>query len=30
MKVVPSSGTVLVKLKDTIEFSGGWLMNTPT
>jgi hypothetical protein len=30
MKVVPSSGTVLVKLKDAIEFFGGFSMNTPT
>jgi hypothetical protein len=30
MKVVPSSSTALVKLKDGIEFSGGCLMNTPT
>jgi hypothetical protein len=30
MKVVPSSSTVLVKLKDAIEFSGGCSMNTPT
>jgi hypothetical protein len=30
MKVVPSSSTVLVKLRDAIEFSGGCSMNTPT
>jgi hypothetical protein len=30
MKVVPSSSTALVKLKDAIEFSGGSSMNTPT
>jgi hypothetical protein len=30
MKVVPSSSTVLVKLKDAIEFSGGCSMNTAT
>jgi hypothetical protein len=30
MKVVPSSSTALVKLKDAIEFSGGCSMNTPT
>jgi hypothetical protein len=30
MKVVPSSSTVLVKLKDAIEFSGGCSMNNPT
>jgi hypothetical protein len=30
VKVVPSSITVLVKLKDAIEFSGGYSMNTPT
>jgi hypothetical protein len=29
-KVVPSSSTLLVKLKDAIEFSGGCSMNTPT
>jgi hypothetical protein len=30
MKVVPSSSTALVKLKDATEFSGGCSMNTPT
>jgi hypothetical protein len=30
MKVVPLSSTVLVKLKDAIEFSGGCSMNIPT
>jgi hypothetical protein len=30
MKVVLSSSTVLVKLKDTIEFSGKCSMNSPT
>jgi hypothetical protein len=30
MKVVPSSSTALVKLKDAIEFFGGCSMNTPT
>jgi hypothetical protein len=30
MKVVPSSSTALVKLKDAIEFSGGCSMNSPT
>jgi hypothetical protein len=30
MKVVLSSSTALVKLKDAIEFSGGCSMNTPT
>jgi hypothetical protein len=30
MKVVPSSSTTLVKLKDAIEFSGGCSMITPT
>jgi hypothetical protein len=30
MNVVPSSSTVLVKLKDAIEISGGCSMNTPT
>jgi hypothetical protein len=30
MKVVPTSSTALVKLKDTIEFNGGCSMNTPT
>jgi hypothetical protein len=30
MKVVPSSGIALVKLKDAIEFFGGCSMNTPT
>jgi hypothetical protein len=30
MKVVPSSSTMLVKLKDAIEFSGGCSMNIPT
>jgi hypothetical protein len=30
MKVVPSSSTVLVKLRDAIEFSGGCSMNNPT
>jgi hypothetical protein len=30
MNVVPSPSTVLVKLKDAIEFSGGCSMNTPT
>jgi hypothetical protein len=30
MKVVHSSSTALVKLKDDIEFSGGCSMNTPT
>jgi hypothetical protein len=30
MKVVPSSSTELVKLKNAIEFSGGCSMNTPT
>jgi hypothetical protein len=29
MKVVPLSSTVLVKLKDAIEFSGGCSMNSP-
>jgi hypothetical protein len=29
-KVVPSSSTVLVKLRDVIEFSGGCSMNNPT
>jgi hypothetical protein len=29
-KVVPSSSTALLKLKDAIEFSGGCSMNTPT
>jgi hypothetical protein len=28
MKVVPSSSTALVKLKDAIEFTGGCSMNT--
>jgi hypothetical protein len=30
MKVAPSSSTLLVKLRDTIEFSSGCSMNTPT
>jgi hypothetical protein len=30
MKVVPSSSTTLVKLKDAIEFFDGCSMNTPT
>jgi hypothetical protein len=30
MKVVPSLGTTLVKLKDAIEFFGRCSMNTPT
>jgi hypothetical protein len=30
MKVVPSSSIALVKLKDTIKFSGGCSMKTPT
>jgi hypothetical protein len=30
MKVVPSSSTALVKLKDAIKFSGGCSMNSPT
>jgi hypothetical protein len=30
MKVVSSSSTALVKLKNAIEFSGGCLMNTST
>jgi hypothetical protein len=30
MRVVPSSSTVLVKLRDAIEFSGGCSMSTPT
>jgi hypothetical protein len=30
MKVVPSSSTALVKLKDAIEFYGGYSMNPPT
>jgi hypothetical protein len=30
MKVVPSSSTTLVKLKDAIEFFGGCSMNSPT
>jgi hypothetical protein len=30
MKVVPSSSTALVKLKDAIEFSSGCSMDTPT
>jgi hypothetical protein len=30
MKVVPSSSTLLVKLRDAIEFSSGCLMNIPT
>jgi hypothetical protein len=30
MKVMPSSSTVLVKLKDAIEFFGGCSMNTCT
>jgi hypothetical protein len=30
MKVVPSSSTTLVKLKDAIEFSSGCLMTYPT
>jgi hypothetical protein len=29
-KVVPSSSTALVNLKDSIEFSGGCSMKTPT
>jgi hypothetical protein len=29
MRVVPSSSTMLVKLRDAIEFSGGCSMNTP-
>jgi hypothetical protein len=29
-KVVPSSSTLLVKLRDTIKFSSGCSMNTPT
>jgi hypothetical protein len=30
MKIMPSSGTMLVKLRDAIEFSSGCSMNTPT
>jgi hypothetical protein len=30
MKVVPLSSALLVKLRYAIEFSGGYLMNTPT
>jgi hypothetical protein len=30
MNVVPSSSTVLVKLRDATEFSGGCSVNTPT
>jgi hypothetical protein len=30
MKVLPSSSTVLVKLRDAIKFSGGCTMNDPT
>jgi hypothetical protein len=30
MKVVPSSSTLLVKLRDAIKFSSGCSMNTPT